>query len=1130
MKKNPLMGFVLWKNERWKLFLVMRLVIVFLFCFMLGGYANSNAQYRLNVKMGETTFDELFQEIRKQTGCIVMYNSDVLDKNAKVEANFGGIELTELLNKVLTGKGLTFEINKEFVILMKAPQKTEEQKRITITGIVKDKRGDRLIGVTVLVKGTSIGVVTDTLGKYKITLPERKDLVLVYSFIGMQSHEVKITDQREVNVVLEEEKVNLEDVVVTGYATVKKSSFTGNSVKVNKEDLLKVASSNVVDVLQVFDPSLRIMRNNEMGSDPNTLPEFYIRGRSGIGVMELDKGDVSKSALSNNPNAPVFIMDGFEVTIEKVYDLDPNRIESITILKDAAATAMYGSRGANGVIVIETIAPKAGRLQVDYSFNGALTVPDLSDYNLMNASEKLEAERLAGLFESDDVDKYYTLQSEYLTKLNNVLKGVDTDWISQPLRNEVNHKHSLYVVGGNENIRFGVDLRYDNQNGVMKGSVRNRKGAGLSLDYRIGGFQIRNYITYDVVKAKNSPYGVFSDYTKKLPYDPMKDENGNWLKSTKFWHSAAQNYDNPLYEAELLKSFDKNGYDELTNNFSLNWYGDSGLQVKGQFSVTKRDYWTKTFVDPLSAKFGDESETLRGSLTETTTKELSMNLNLLLTYVKTIDKHSMNLTLGLNTVENKHSYFSASYLGFPSGTLNTPSYAEQIVTKPGVSDNHTRLFGSFATLNYTYNNVYLLDASFRLDGSSEFGTDKKYAPFYSIGVGMNIHNYEFMKNQNIVSQLRLTATHGQLGKTNFPPYAAKHTYRISDNYYITGNGIYLYYMGNDKLKWEKTISNEVKMDLGFVNDAILLKAAWYDKKTVDLITDVTLPASTGFIVYKDNLGEVRNRGIELDVKAVLYRSKDVYVSVFGNLAHNKNKILKISESLKAYNDRVDQKYEGYDESVFSQQDPQYSKPFMKYVEGGSLTSIFGMKSFGINPSDGQELYVKRDGTVTSEWESREQVILGDTEADAQGAFGLNVQYKSFSLFTSFLYEFGGQAYNSTLVEKVENVDIYNMNADKRVLTERWQKPGDVTRLKAIQDRALTTRPTSRFVQNYNVLNFNSLTVQYDFNTSLVSKIGLSMLRLSFNMKDIANFSSVKQERGLSYPYARTFNFTLNASF
>ena len=242
-----------------------------------------------------------------------VYNSDMLDKNAKVKVDFGGIELVELLEKVLSGRGLTFEINQEFVILMKTSQKTEEQKKITITGIVKDKQGEPLIGVTVLVKGTSIGVVTDTLGKYKITLPERKDLVLVYSFVGMQNKEVKIVNQREVNVVLEEDKVSLDDVVVTGYATVKKSSFTGNSVKVDREDLLKVSSSNVVDILQVFDPSLRIMRNNEMGSDPNTVPEFYIRGRSGIGVKELDASDVSETALKNNPNLPLFIMDGFEV-------------------------------------------------------------------------------------------------------------------------------------------------------------------------------------------------------------------------------------------------------------------------------------------------------------------------------------------------------------------------------------------------------------------------------------------------------------------------------------------------------------------------------------------------------------------------------------------------------------------------------------------------------------------------------------------------------------------------------------------------------------------------------------------------------------------------------------------------
>ena len=1126
------MGFVLMKNERWKLFLVMRLVIVFLFCFMLGGYASSNAQYRLNVKMGETTFDELFQEIRKQTGCIVMYNSDVLDKNAKVEADFGGIELTELLKKVLTGKGLTFEINKEFVILMKAPQKNEEQKRITISGTVKDKRGERLIGVTVLVKGTSIGVVTDTLGKYKITLPERKDLVLVYSFIGMQSKEVKITDQREVNVVLEEEKVNLEDVVVTGYATVKKSSFTGNSVKVSKEDILKVASGNVVDVLQVFDPSLRIMRNNEMGSDPNTLPEFYIRGRSGIGVMELDKEDVSKSALSNNPNAPVFIMDGFEVSMEKVYDLDPNRIESITILKDAAATAMYGSRGANGVIVIETIAPKAGRLLVEYSFNGALTVPDLSDYNLMNASEKLEAERLAGLFESDDIDKYYTLQSEYLTKLNNVLKGVNTDWISQPLRNEVNHKHSLYVVGGNENIRFGVDLRYDNQNGVMKGSVRNRKGAGLSLDYRIGSFQIRNYITYDVVKAKNSPYGVFSDYTKKLPYDPMKDEDGNWLKTTKFWHSAATNYDNPLYEAELLKSFDKNGYDELTDNLSLNWYGASGLQVKGQFSVTKRDYWTKTFVDPLSAKFGDESETLRGSLTEATTKELSMNLNVLLTYVKTIDKHSMNLTLGLNTVENKYSYFTASYLGFPSGTLNTPSYAEQIVTKPGVSDNHTRLFGSFATLNYTYNNIYLLDASFRLDGSSEFGSDKRYAPFFSGGLGLNIHKYAFMEKYGFVNHLKIRGSFGQTGKVNFAPYAAVPTHEIDiDEWYVSGPASSLMTTrGNRDLKWEKTNKFDVGFELGLLKNLLYLEFSWYNEITNGLITDVTLPSSTGFRTYKSNMGKVENKGFEIQFRSDLLSTADWYVAVFANLAHNTNKIKKISDALKAYNDAVNEYYNQEIESLWDKDNPNLNRVMTKYEEGQSLSAKYGLKSLGIDPANGQELYVYRDGTVSYDWIATEMRNIGDEMPWGTGSFGVNLRWKNITFSTSFLYEFGGDFYNETLIDKVENAKIEEYNVDRRAMSQRWKKFGDVVMYKDIKDNRQTTDPTSRFMQRNNVLSWNSMTIGYELDREMLKRIGIENIRIEVGTNDLWRLSTVKAERGLSYPYANSVNFSVNVRF
>jgi len=263
-----------------------------------------------------------------------------------------------------------------------------------------------------------------------------------------------------------------------------------------------------------------------MGSDPNTLPEFYVRGRSGIGVKELDPQDISQAALQNNPNSPVFIMDGFEVSVEKVYDFDPNRIASLTILKDAAATAIYGSRAANGVIVIETIAPETGKVKINYNFVGTLTAPDLSDYNLMNAREKLEAEVLSGAFiGATEADKR-SLYQEYMEKLSAINRGVDTDWLAQPIRNELNHKHSFYLEGGSNELRFGVNVKYDAQSGVMKGSSRNRFGVGLDLGYRVKNLNIKNQITFDNMKAVDSPYGSFSQYAQLLPYSAPYDDNG----------------------------------------------------------------------------------------------------------------------------------------------------------------------------------------------------------------------------------------------------------------------------------------------------------------------------------------------------------------------------------------------------------------------------------------------------------------------------------------------------------------------------------------------------------------------------------------------------------------------------
>ena len=421
----------------------------------------------------------------------------------------------------------------------KVTVKVQDYSYRVVKGKVTDSEGHSLPGVNVRVKEVQGGTVCDIDGNFKLSAP-REDAVLVFSYIGMATQEVtvKASQKKEILVQMKEDVNEVNEVVVTGYATLRKESFTGNTVSIKKEDLQKVSKTNVISAIQVFDPSFRIAENNMWGSDPNALPEVYLRGKSGIGIKELDATDVtSKSSLMNNPNLPTFIMDGFEISVTKLYDMDPSRIESITILKDAAATAMYGSRAANGVIVITTVTPKPGKINVSYSLTGEVEMPDLSDYNLLNAADKLEAERISGCFEdpTGGVDTENRYRDFYYKKLYNVLDGVDTYWLNKPLQTSFNMNHSLYVDGGSDKLRFGVELSLNKNNGVMKGSKRDVWGAGAYIQYTIGNFIFRNHFTYDVNSSKDSPYGTFSDYTSQLPYDVYQDENGNLLETLGYW-------------------------------------------------------------------------------------------------------------------------------------------------------------------------------------------------------------------------------------------------------------------------------------------------------------------------------------------------------------------------------------------------------------------------------------------------------------------------------------------------------------------------------------------------------------------------------------------------------------------
>ncbi|MEG2792118.1 MAG: carboxypeptidase-like regulatory domain-containing protein, partial [Odoribacter sp.] len=399
-------------NDRYsglrKYCILMKTVILFMAFSVLQVRAEVKSQETLlNLKTNNASLEEVLKMIELQTDYTCLYSYDDVVKIKHLNLDFTNVPISIILEKCMKGTPLQYKIVDQTIVIRSISGITAQQqkKEGVINGRVTDNRLNPLPGVTVVIKGTKLGVVTDAIGQFKILYPEGMDVTLVFSFIGMKNYEVKITNQKEVIVTLEEDVKVLEDVVVTGFSRVKKSSFTGNVTTVNREQLLKTNNKSVIGALQAFDPSFRIKENSLWGSDPNALPEFNIRGESSIGMdKSLDQENLKqtqRTGLKDNPNLPIFILDGFEVSVQKIYDMDMNRISGMTILKDAAATALYGSRAANGVVVVTTIAPKPGELQVSYNATLSFELPDLSDYNLCNAAEKLEVERLSGLYKGE---------------------------------------------------------------------------------------------------------------------------------------------------------------------------------------------------------------------------------------------------------------------------------------------------------------------------------------------------------------------------------------------------------------------------------------------------------------------------------------------------------------------------------------------------------------------------------------------------------------------------------------------------------------------------------------------------------------------------------------------------------
>ena len=1016
-----------------------------------------------------------------------------------------------------------------FVMMLFSASIYAQQGSRIISGTVVDENGEPLPGAHVMQKkinkdDSQAAVVVDVNGQFMITVPAATKELEV-SYMGYDTKVVTLTKAKNYEISLRPSSELMEEVVVTGAFTRKANTYTGSVTTVKSDELLRVGNSNLLASLANIDPSFVKIDNLSAGSNPNAMPDFQMRGQTGFADL--------KGEYESNPNQPLFILDGFETDLTKIMDLDMNMVASVTLLKDATAKAIYGSKAANGVIVVETKRPEAGRLKMTYNGSFNFEMPDLSSYDLCNSAEKLQAEKLAGIYTSDNAVSQISLEKLYQTKLNEVLAGVNTDWTAQPTRMGVGQKHAIYMEGGDQYMLYGVDLSYNNIQGVMKGSDRTTFQGGVTLSYRIKNFMFRNKLSVTYNEANDSPYGNFGTYALMNPYSRLYDEKGHLVQSYEYESGGAVTT-NPIWNS-TINTVDLTKYTDITNNFYVEWNPLTNLKLTGRLGLTKKTTSIDDFKPASHTDFvyysGDDLYK-KGSYKKSEGDNFNINGDLGLSYSVQLKKHLVFFNGQLNFSNYTYNTAVMKAEGFPNENMNHISFGVQYDSstgKPTGTEGISRSIGGIASLNYSYDDRYLFDANYRLTGSSEFGANSRWGSFWSLGAGWNIHKESFLEDSEIINRLKVRASTGYTGSQGFSTYEAMATLKYYGNKSYNGYiGSYLVGLANPDLRWQKKLDNSVGVDFTFFKNRLNGRFDYYTSLTKGMLTDITVPPSTGFYSYRENMGETENKGYEayLNFRAFDHKASKSYLNVFTSLARNKNKIKKISNTLKKFNDDQDANKTQADNAANK---ANITSPSVRFEEGQSMTAIWAVPSLGIDPQNGKEIFVKKDGTVTYEWRAEDQVQCGDSQPEFTGNFGFNSEIKGFGLSATFSYRLGGQLYNQTLVDKVENASIY-YNVDRRVFTDRWQKEGDVALYKSIADKSYT-RPTSRFVEDNNTLTLSSVNVYYDFrHCKFMKNSFLERLKVSAYMNDVFVISSIKTERGTSYPFARTVSLAVQATF
>lgn len=1020
---------------------------------------------------------------------------------------------------------------------------------ITVRGLVSDATGEPLIGVTIQVQGTAIGTVTDLDGNFMISnVPSNGTLEI--SYVGMRSQNIAVNGRTTVNVTMTEDTELLDELVVVGYGTMRKSDVTGSISTAKGSDIIKSQSFNALEGLRGKAAGVNIFSNT---GQPGGETRVIIRGISTI----------------NASASPLYVVDG--VVMSNFQFLNPNDIESIEVLKDASSAAIYGARGANGVILVTTKRSGDTGKKALISYDGSVSVSTMASYmDVMDANEWMStfkqglenANAWQGKNFTTDLSKIFT--DERLFNADGTPK-YSTNWQKEASRTALSHNHQLSIQRGDKDSSVGAFLNYTDQQGILVNTYFKRLNAKLAYDDKP-----KDWLSTSINllvnhtwgnRTSDNPYGqgALRTMIELLPFLPVKLD-GVYTQTNDIKTSSIRvDKDNPNSSlqgfgpegvgnpVELLERMEAMSYrTQIFGNAALTFHLTKDLDLKTQFGIDYHNNRSANYT-PFTPRPLINQSANNGSASAGNSNTLYWQEETYLTYNKLMDSHSLNIMAGTSWQERTYTYFSASDKFFVDdffGYYNMGSGTE----RPSVSNDYDKwtMNSYFLRGVYSYDNKYMATVTGRWDGSSKFGANNKYSFFPSIGLGWMISNEDFMKGNPVISKLKPHTSFGVTGNSEIGTYASLAT--IGQSTTIIGDGLqtvsYMSRMPNPDLKWERTNQWDIGVDLGLLNNRINIEASYYHKYTTDLLLSRPLPRSTGFSSITDNIGEVSNRGIDLLINAYPVDTYNFQWNTTFNLSFNRNKVEKLDESSSV--DAATGKrqilldgFVGYE---------------MLIREGEELSTFYGYKRAGIydgKPENWDAATMNIPSTIGEKVTYKQREILGNGLPDWMGSFINTFNYKGLDLTLDLQFSWGADIMQEFFHSSEAR---FLTSGIDRLYQQAWHPTLNPNgKAQAIRlanfGQGNNANADDTWVANGSYLRGNLIQIGYTFQAKQLKDLGLAKLRLFANVNnaflitasdylgyDPENSSRLGDNKWgtnrqfFTYPRPRTFTLGANITF